>query len=178
MKQRSILLLILAACMLYVLSGGSLAIVAEHSFSAGRLSIPKTWDDAAMTTIELPLADRRGSPKHISADYYYRIPIRPIYKQYPVFAPGHEPPGYLDWLRDQEPAIVWDGRGHAPPLVTEEDWIRAGEIVFDAPVTFLTRRLLSIRASCLRSRTCTAAVGTARATCRWPQTGACPFSIT
>src|SRR5579864_3338999 len=99
-------------------------------------AIPKTWDDAAMATLEVPLADPIGSPKHVSADYYYRIPVRPIYKQYPVYAPGHEPPGYLDWLKQQEPVIVWDDKGHAPPLQSEEDWIKAGEIVFDAPTGY------------------------------------------
>ena len=39
-----------------------------------------------------------GSPKHIAAEYYYKIPVRPIYKQYPVYAPGCEPAGYMDWL--------------------------------------------------------------------------------
>jgi hypothetical protein len=31
-------------------------------------------------------ADTKASPKHAPADYYYRIPVRPIYKQYPVYA--------------------------------------------------------------------------------------------
>jgi hypothetical protein len=62
-----------------------------------------------------------GSPKHVSADYYYRIPVRPIYKQYPIYAPGHEPPGYFEWLKKQKPVIVWDDKGHAPPLETEAD---------------------------------------------------------
>jgi hypothetical protein len=97
-------------------------------------AIPKTWDDAAMATLEAPLAHPIGSPKHVSADYYYRIPVRPIYKSYPVYAPGHEPPGYMDGLKQQEPVIVWDDKGHAPPLKTEADWIKAGEIVFDSPI--------------------------------------------
>jgi hypothetical protein len=103
--------------------------------SAIALVIPKTWDDKAMATLEVPLANPVGSPKHASADYYYRIPVRPIYKSYPVYAPGHEPPGYLDWLKQQEPVIVWDDSGHKPPLQTEEGWIKAGEIVFDAPIS-------------------------------------------
>src|SRR5438445_6865944 len=82
-----------------------------------------TWDDAAMAELEVPLADPVGSPKHVSADYYYRIPVRPIYKQYAVYAPGHEPPGYLEWLKQQEPKIVWDDKGHRPPLKTQADWI-------------------------------------------------------
>lgn len=54
--------------------------------------VPKTWDDAEIARHEIPLADPNGSPKHVSSDYYYRIPVRPIYKGYPVYAPGHEPP--------------------------------------------------------------------------------------
>ncbi len=97
--------------------------------------IPKTWDDAATATLEVPLADPIGSPKHVSTDYYYRIPVRPIYKQYPVYAPGHEPLGYMDWLKQQEPVIVWDDAGYRPALRTEADWVKAGEIVFDAAIT-------------------------------------------
>src|SRR5262249_37438613 len=73
-----------------------------------RPNVPKTWDDEAMATLEVPLADPVGSPKHVRADYYYKIPVRPIYKSYPVYAPGHEPPGYVDWLKQQEPLVIWD----------------------------------------------------------------------
>lgn len=98
--------------------------------------IPKTWDDDAVGTVEVPLANPVGSPKHVSADYYYKIPVRTIYKQYPVYGPGHEPPAYLDWLKQQDPVIVWDSASHRPPLETEADWIKAGEIVFDAPISY------------------------------------------
>ena len=94
--------------------------------------IPRTWDDVAMADLEIPLADPVGSPKHVSAEYYYRMPVRPIYKEYPIYAPGHEPPGYMDWLKRQEPVILWGDKGHRPPLKTREDWIKAGEMVFDA----------------------------------------------
>src|SRR5262249_16209961 len=70
--------------------------------------------------------------------YYYRIPVRPIYKGYPVYAPGHEPPGYIEHLKQVEPIILWDDRGHAPPLKTEADWINAGELVFDAAIAYNT----------------------------------------
>ena len=38
--------------------------------------------------------------------------LRPIYKSYPVYVPGHESPGhelpaYMEWLKQQEPEIVW-----------------------------------------------------------------------
>lgn len=92
--------------------------------------IPKTWVDTEMAELEVPLADAASSPKHVSADYYYHMPVRQIYKSYPVYAPGKEPPGYLDWLKRQEPEIVFD----AAKLKTEADWIKAGEVVFDAPL--------------------------------------------
>jgi hypothetical protein len=38
----------------------------------------------------------------------------------------------MDWLKRQEPVILWDDKGHAPPLKTEADWIKAGEMVFDS----------------------------------------------
>ncbi len=82
--------------------------------------IPKTWDDGEIARHEVPLADPSGSPKHVSSDYYYRIPVRPIYKGYPVYAPGHEPPGYMEWLKQQEPVIVWNDGGHAPALQIEQ----------------------------------------------------------
>jgi len=105
-------------------------------------AIPKTWDDAKISSLEVPLANPVGSPKHVPADYYYRIPVRPIYRDYPVYAPGREPQGYMAWLKLQEPEIIWgedkNGQRRAPPLKTEADWIRAGEIVFDSPISFTT----------------------------------------
>ena len=89
-----------------------------------------------MATLEVPLANPVGSPQQVSADFYYRIPVRPIYKSYPVYAPGHEPPGYMDWLKQQEPVIIWDEKGHAPQLNNQSDWVNAGELVFDAPIAF------------------------------------------
>ena len=106
-----------------------------------RSLIPKTWDDAAMATLEVPLANPIASPKHASSDYYYKIPVRPIYKSYPIYAPGHEPPGYMDRLAQQEPEIIWGidpstGVEHSPPLKTKADWVRAGSIVFEAPTSY------------------------------------------
>ena len=94
--------------------------------------IPKTWDDEAVRALELPLADARYSPVQISSDEYYQMTVRPVYKSYPIYAPGKEPADYLEWLKQQEPEIVFD----AAKLKTEADWIRAGELVFDAPRSF------------------------------------------
>jgi hypothetical protein len=124
--------LLLLVSLAVLVTGGQ----SQKSGTAFTPTIPKTWDDEAIASLEVPLADPVGSPKHVSADYYYRIPVPPIYKSYPIYAPGHEPPGYMDTLRRQEPVIVWGDIGHAPPLKTESDWIKAGEIVFDAATTY------------------------------------------
>ena len=87
-----------------------------------------------MAKLEVPLAVPSASPKHVPAEFYYRIPVRPIYKSYPVYQPGKEPSGYLDMLRAQEPEVLWDDKGKSPALRTDQDWIRAGELVFDSPV--------------------------------------------
>jgi hypothetical protein len=104
--------------------------------SAFQPQIPKMWDDKEMARVEVPLAYPIGSPKHVSSQYYYKIPVRPIYKSYPLYAPGREPVGYRDWLKRQEPQIVWDDAGHRPILRTKADWIKAGEAVFESPLVF------------------------------------------
>jgi hypothetical protein len=100
--------------------------------------IPETWDD--LRTLEVPLASPSYSPVEVTWEYYYRIPWRPIYKSYPVYAPGHEPAGYMEWLKQQAPEVLWgiddEGASHRPRLETEADWIAAGEIVFDAPIYY------------------------------------------
>ncbi len=53
--------------------------------------MPRVWDDAAMERLELPLPSRRHSPRHMPADYYYAVPERTIYKDYPVYHPDREP---------------------------------------------------------------------------------------
>ena len=72
------------------------------------------------------------SLRFVSADYYYRIPVRPVYRTYPVYPIDKEPPGYLDKLRQKLPVMEFD----TAKLKTREDWIRAGKLVFDSPITF------------------------------------------
>lgn len=95
-------------------------------------AIPKTWDDDALGSTELPLARSDVSPAFATSAYYYRMPVRPIYKSYPVYRPDREPPGYFAGLARQEPEIVFDER----TLGTEQSWIDAGRIVFAAPIEF------------------------------------------
>lgn len=89
-----------------------------------------------MAALEVPLADPSRSPKHVPADYYYQIPVRPIYKTYSLYGPDHNPPGCGNAPRNADPVILWDDKGHRPPLNSAADWIKAGEMVFESPIIF------------------------------------------
>ena len=93
--------------------------------------IPRTWEKTAVETMELPLANRQILVTHIDEAAYYRIPERVIYKSYSVYAPGREPAGYMEWLKTVEPQAAFDEFD----LSTQNQWIAAGEIVFNAPTS-------------------------------------------
>ncbi|HLJ46370.1 MAG TPA: hypothetical protein VKU01_10200 [Bryobacteraceae bacterium] len=92
--------------------------------------VPRLWDDTVMPNLELPLSHPEFSPKHVTAEFYYKIPVRPIWKSYPVYHPDRMPAGYMEWLTRQEPQQVW---AEQTPR-TDKEWIEAGELVFDAPI--------------------------------------------
>src|SRR5689334_21536920 len=73
-----------------------------------RPEIPKMWVDSEMEALELTLPRPEYTLKFIPAADYYRIPVRPVYKTYPVYALDREPAGYLEKLRQSEPEIVFD----------------------------------------------------------------------
>lgn len=101
----------------------------ENNFSP---VIPKTWEEKAIASVELPLASTGVPPEPIPTDYFYRMAVRPIYRSYPIYAPGKEPPGYFERLKQLEPEIDFD----SATLRTEPDWIKIGELVFDAPTAY------------------------------------------
>src|SRR5262245_50993617 len=98
--------------------------------------IPKTWDEEALADLEVPLADPSTNPTNNAYEDYNLNPMRPINKSYLRYHPDKEPSGYREWLRQQEPVVLWDDGRRRPRLVTEADWIKAGAIVFNAPVLF------------------------------------------
>ncbi|MCC5938941.1 MAG: hypothetical protein JJU34_16810 [Lunatimonas sp.] len=95
--------------------------------------IPRVWTDEAMKDWELPHANPAFSAEPVSEEFYYNLPERVIYRTYPVYHPDHEPEGYWEWLHEQEAEVVFD----EAQLVTEEDWVQAGELLFDYPIDTL-----------------------------------------
>ena len=87
--------------------------------------------------MELPLPPPAPTVVHVSADYYYSIPTLAIFKSYPMYPPGNEPQGYMEWLEKQEPEIIFD----ASKLKTAADWVQAGQIVYHASPQFKTADL-------------------------------------
>jgi len=132
MKPNSVAVFILCLLGFLAFAAFTSTIQAQKAGRVYRPEIPRTWNDEALAALELPLASTGEPPEHISSDYYYRMAVRPIYKSYPIYAPGKEPPGYFEKLKELEPEILFD----QTKLKTEDDWIEAGQLAFDAPITY------------------------------------------
>ena len=57
---------------------------------------PEDVGGRGVASVTLPLAVADATPVQVPSKYYYGIPVRPIYKSYPVYHPAKEPPGYID----------------------------------------------------------------------------------
>ena len=87
--------------------------------------VPRSWTQQDVDTFRLPLAALGAPPALISEQEYYALPEVNL-KTYPVYIPDKEPPGYLDWLKQEGPQPMVD----VSTLKTEKDWIAAGREVF------------------------------------------------
>jgi len=73
------------------LSVAGLAILVAAGTVAGQTvhaEIPRAWDDKTVEGFEVPLAQRDRSPRHLTADEYYKFKVRPIYRSYPRIRQG------------------------------------------------------------------------------------------
>ena len=68
----------------------------------------------------MPLADPIGSPEHVSADYYYRILVRPIYKSYLKYDPDKNRHGYRVGSDIRSPLSCGRMALHPKPVVVNE----------------------------------------------------------
>jgi hypothetical protein len=89
-------------------------------------SIPKVWDEAALSDWVTPVAGLNVRPKHMPAKEYYSLPEY-NFRSYPVYMPGREPEGYWEMLEriGPKPLIEFE------TLKTEADWIEAGRRIFE-----------------------------------------------
>jgi len=139
LTPKTVCLTFFVAVLALIISGIRLGQKAETKQpSSIAMAIPKTWDDEAIKSLQLPLADAHVSQTLISSSYYYSVPVRPIYKSYEVYRPDREPRGYMDQLKRKASQIIFD----PSKLKSETDWTKAGEMVFDAPIQFVSRGTL------------------------------------
>jgi len=103
-------------------------------------AIPRTWDEAALSSGQLPPPVASATIKPVPAAYYYGMRERVMYRRYPVYTSKSEPPGYLEKLVLVEPEIAFDpGR-----LTTEQDWTTAGREVFRYPISLFPIQMLAM----------------------------------
>jgi len=114
------------------IGGATVALTATVMAQTFVPDIPRAWDDDAVEGFELPLAQRDRTPRYMTAEQYYALTVRPIYRSYPAYAKGREPAGYLDSLRAKDPEVIFD----PATLHTKEDWIQAGKLVFESDTQF------------------------------------------
>jgi hypothetical protein len=103
------------------------------SFAVHKVNdIPKLWDMEKLSSAHVQLVDKSIHVEPISEALYNKIPERVAYKTYTLYMPGREPKGYYEWLLKQKPEIIFD----ASKIKSEEDWAKAGEIIYDMPQNF------------------------------------------
>jgi hypothetical protein len=91
-RQAPIKILALAVCALFTITALIGRSQAQKDHSRVAPVIPKTWYETVLARLEVPLAEAAASPVPVSADYYYHMPVRPLYKSYPVYAPAKSRP--------------------------------------------------------------------------------------
>jgi hypothetical protein len=79
----------------FIVPAAVLAFVA-HELRAEPVSVPKVWDDQALSGWLVALAEPGHEPILLRAEQFYRMPELRIYKNYPVYASGREPVGYRE----------------------------------------------------------------------------------
>ncbi len=106
------------------------AVAGSGSGGSGGSGIPRTWDEARLDAQHVPLADARVHVTQVSAQTYYAMPERSLYRSYPIYHPDREPPGYLAELEQKEPEVLSFGTTRSR---TEREWLEYGREVFQLP---------------------------------------------
>ena len=101
------------------------AAVAYRAAHTWRAEVPRVWDEAALAGWATPLAGLGEAPTHVSPAEYYAIPEENLLS-YPLYMPDREPPGYFERLQGLSPQPLIE----PDKLVTQADWIGAGQRVF------------------------------------------------
>jgi len=91
--------------------------------------IPRTWNEADLSSGLLRPPVAGATVKPVGAEYYYRMRERVMFRRYTVYTSKSEPAGYLEKLALAEPEVAFD----SAKIKTDQDWIMAGREVFRYP---------------------------------------------
>lgn len=108
-----------------------LVIAAGFISSHTLLETPRTWDEERIRSFQLPLADTSVQVEPISAEYYYSLEERKLYKSYPLLLlDSLEMEKYVDSLISLGSVELF------PEALSEDDpqLITIGQEVFRQPL--------------------------------------------
>jgi hypothetical protein len=104
----------------------AIAFAQSDSSNTSPIVVPKAWADADLAEWATPLPVLGARPGLLSEAEFYKIPIRPQYRAYPVYHPDREPKGYWEWVQKQPPKPLLEPE----KLHSQNDWLEAGRTVF------------------------------------------------
>jgi len=96
-----------------------------YATRSSRPDIPRVWDEAALEGWATPLAALGQPATHVTPEEYYALPEEDL-RTYPLYMPDREPAGYWDFIESVGPQSLMVPE----ELVTDADWVAAGERVF------------------------------------------------
>jgi hypothetical protein len=94
--------------------------------SASHIVVPNAWSDSDLAEWATPLPVLGARPGFFSEAEFYKLPVRPLYRAYPVYHPDREPKSYWEWVQKQPPKALLEPQ----KLHTQNDCLEAGRIVF------------------------------------------------
>ena len=89
-------------------------------------TVPRAWDEVALSDWATPIAGLGVRPGHFSEREYYAVTGDNL-RTYPVYHPDREPPGYWEHLQHLKPEPLVN----VSRIRTEDDWIAAGKRVWE-----------------------------------------------
>lgn len=117
--------------------GSALLLCPASAACLPQSSIPQTWDEKAIATLELPSVLTGKPVEHVGPEFYRSVAPTTVYRTYPVYVPDRAPEGYFASLLKADPEVLFDSdEGNERDHWTNEEWIRSGRAVFDWPVEF------------------------------------------
>src|ERR1044072_8985053 len=67
-----------------------------------KIIVPRLWTAKGVGGWATPMAGGNASPTFYWEQEYYAAPVAEL-RTYPVYIPGREPKGYMDWIKRQGP---------------------------------------------------------------------------